>query len=91
MDNTYVVKTTLIVEKKPFVLVLPYLALISSQTTTRLKKSLKNILNCCKMQTVLRNRLDCNFHFEDRNLLVLFLSFRVHSATTLIMVNVLDT
>ena len=54
MDNTYVVKTTLIVEKKPFVLVFPYLALISSQTTTKLKKSLKIFLIAVKCKQCLK-------------------------------------
>ena len=50
MDNIHVVKeTTLTVEKKPLVLVLPYLGSISLQTRTKLKKSLKCILNCCKL------------------------------------------
>ena len=50
MDNIYVVnETTLTVEKKPLVLVLPYLGSISLQTRTKLKKSLKTFLivvNC---------------------------------------------
>ena len=69
MDNIHVVKeTTLSVEKKPLVLVLPYLGSISLKTRTKLKKSLKNILNCCKLQIVFKNktRLDNNFHFKDQ-------------------------
>ena len=69
MDNILVVKeATLTVEKKPFVLVLPYLSSISLQNKTKLKKSLKNILNCCKLQKVFKNktRLGNNFHFKDR-------------------------
>ena len=51
MDNKHVVKeTTLKVEKKPLVLVLPYLGSISLQPRTKLKKPLTNILNCCKLQ-----------------------------------------
>ena len=50
MDNIHLVKeTTLSVEKKPLVLVLPYLVSISLQTRTTLKKSLKTSLivaNC---------------------------------------------
>ena len=68
MDNIHVVKeTTLTVEKKPLVLVLPYLGSISLQTRTKLKKSLKNI-NCCKLQIVFKNktRLGNNFHFKDQ-------------------------
>ena len=46
MDNMHVVKqTTLTVEKKPLVLVLPYLDSISLQTRTKLKKPLRSILN----------------------------------------------
>ena len=69
MDNIDVVReATLTVEKKPLVLVLSYLGSISLQTRTKLKKSLKNILNCCKLQIVLKNktRLDNNFHFKDQ-------------------------
>ena len=65
MDNIHVVKeTTLTVEKKPLVLVLPYLGSISLQTRTKLKKSLKSILNCCKLQN--KTRLGKNFHFKDQ-------------------------
>ena len=69
LDNIHVVKeTTLTVEKKPLVLVLPYLGSISLQTRAKLKKSLKNILNCCKLQIVFKNktRLGNNFHFKDQ-------------------------
>ena len=51
MDNIHVVEeTTLTVEKNPLVLILPCLGSISFHTKTKLKKSLKNILNCSKMQ-----------------------------------------
>ena len=69
MDNIRVVKeTTLAVEKKPLVLVHPCFGLISLQTKAKLKKSSKNILNCCKMQIMFKNktRLGNNFHFKDR-------------------------
>ena len=69
MDNIHVVKkTTLTVEKKPLVLVLPCLGSISVQTRNKLMKSLKNILNCCKLQIVFKNKtkLGNNFHFKDR-------------------------
>ena len=69
MKCMHVVKeTTLTVEKKSLVLVLPYLASISLQTRTKLKKSLKNMLNCCKLQVVFQNktRLGNNFYFKDR-------------------------
>ena len=45
MNDVHVVKkTTLTVEKKHLVLVLPYLGSISLQTRTKLKKSLKTFL-----------------------------------------------
>ena len=57
MDNTHVVKeTTLTVEKKPLVPVLPYLGSVPLQTRTKLKKSVKKILNCCKLQIVSKNK-----------------------------------
>ena len=68
MDNIHVVKETILtVEKKPFVLVLPYLGSIFLETRTKLKKSLKNLLICCKFQIVFKNktRLSNNFHFKD--------------------------
>ena len=56
MDKIHVVKeTTLTVEKKHLVLVLPYLSSVFLQTRTKLKKLLKHILNCCKMQIVFKN------------------------------------
>ena len=69
MDNIHVVKdTTLTVEKKPLSLVLRYRDSISLQTRTKLKKSFKNIINCCKLEIVFKNktRLENNFHFKDR-------------------------
>ena len=64
-----------------------------------LKKSLKNILTCFKLQTEfeVKKRLSKgnNFHFKDwilkDLLLISFISFRVDSAMGPIMVNVLDT
>ena len=69
MDNIHVVKeTTLTIEKKSLVLVLPFLGSISLQTRTKLKKSLTNILNCCTLQIVFKNktRFGNNFHFKDQ-------------------------
>ena len=55
MDNIRVVKEiTLTVGRKPLVLVLPLLGSISLLTKTKLKKSLKNILKCCKIQVVFK-------------------------------------
>ena len=50
MDNIHIVKEIILtVKKKPLVLVFPYLGLISLQTRTKLKKTLKTSLidvNC---------------------------------------------
>ena len=56
------------VPKKPLFLVLPYLGLLSLQTRTKLRKSLKGILNCCKLQIVFKsqNKLTNAFRFKDR-------------------------
>ena len=69
MDNVHVVKKTpLTNEKKPLVLALLYLGSISLQTRTKLKKSLKNIVNCSKLQIVFKSktRLGNNFNLKDR-------------------------
>ena len=69
MNNMHVVKeTAVITEKKSLLLVHPYLSSISSQTKIKFKNSLKNILNCSRLQTVFKNktRLGNNFHFKDR-------------------------
>ena len=41
---------------------------LSSQTRTKLRKSLKGILNCCKLQVVFKsqNKLSTAFRFKDR-------------------------
>ena len=44
------------VEKKTLVLSLPYLGDVSLQTTTKLRKSFKGILNCCKLQIVFKSQ-----------------------------------
>ena len=55
------------VEKKPLRLVLPYLGTISLQTRTKLQKSIKGVLNCCKLRLIFKsqNKLCNNFHFKD--------------------------
>ena len=55
------------VEKKPLRLVLPYLGTISLQTTTKLQKSIKGVLNCCKLQVIFKsqNKLCNNFRFKE--------------------------
>ena len=65
----HVVKeTTLTVEKKPLVLVLPYLGSISLQTRTKFKKSLENTLSCYRLPVVFKKkaRLGNKFHIKDR-------------------------
>ena len=59
-------KTTLTAAKMRIVLVFPHLGSISIQTRTKLKKSLKNILNYCKMQIMFKNktRLYNSLHFK---------------------------
>ena len=56
------------VPKKTLVLVFPYLGPLSLQTRTKLRKSLKGILNCCKLQILFKsqNKLAKAFHFKDR-------------------------
>ena len=67
MDNTDVVKeTTLTVDQKPFILVLPYLGSVSLQTRHQLKKSLKTSLIVAKCKQCYKTRLGNNFHFKDQ-------------------------
>ena len=56
------------VEKKTLLLSLPYLGDISLQTRTKLRKSFKGILNCCKLQIVFKSqrKLANVFRFKDR-------------------------
>ena len=55
------------VEKKTLILSLPYLGNISLQTRTKLMKSFKGILNCCKIQIVFKSqrKLASVFRFKD--------------------------
>ena len=56
-----------VVEKKPLLLVLPYLGTILLQTRTKLQKSIKEVLNCCKLQFIFKsqNKLCNSFPFKD--------------------------
>ena len=56
------------VEKKTLILSLQYLGNIYLQTRTKLVKSFKGILNCCKLQIVFKNqkKLANVFRFKDR-------------------------
>ena len=69
LDNKYRIQEKVItVPKKTLFLVLPYLGPLSLQTRTKLRKSLKGILNCCKLQIVFKsqNKLAKAFRFKDR-------------------------
>ena len=95
MDNIHVVKeTTLTVEKNPLVLFLLYLGSISLQTRTKLRKPSENILNCCKLQIVFKNKailgktFISRIRFPKTLFLVSFINFSVDSAMGPIMVNV---
>ena len=68
LDRIYSLKEKVpTVKKKPLRLVLPYLGNISLQTRTKLQKSIKGVLNCCKLQVIFKsqNKLCNNFHFKD--------------------------
>ena len=57
VDNKYRIQEKVItVPKKTLVSVLPYLGPLSLQTRTKLRKSLKGILNCCKLQIVFKSQ-----------------------------------
>ena len=69
LDNKYRVREKVItVPKKNLFLVLLYLGPLSLQTRTKLRKSLKGILNCCKSQIAFKsqNNLAKVFRFKDR-------------------------
>ena len=55
------------VEKHLRILPLPFLGDICLQLRTKLRKSFKNILNCCKVQIVLKVKEDCQANFVLRN------------------------
>ena len=69
LDNKNRTQEKLIdVPKKPLLLVLPCFGPVSLQTTIKLRKSLKGVLNFRKWQIVFksRNKLANAFRFEDR-------------------------
>ena len=69
LDSKYKVQEKVItVPKKTLFLVLTYLGPLSLQTRTKLRKSLKGILNCCKLQIAFKsqNKLAKAFRFKDR-------------------------
>ena len=55
LDNIYIVKEKVpTVERKRLLLVLPYLGVISVQTSTKLQQAFKGVLNCCKLEIAFR-------------------------------------
>ena len=98
LDNKYRIQEKVItVPKKTLFLVLPYLGPLSLQTRTKLRKSLKGILNCCKLLIVLKsqNKLVKDFRFKDRIHKELtssvVINFSVDSAMNPVMVNAQGT
>ena len=69
LDTKYRVQEKVItVPQKTLLLILPYLRPLSVQTKFKLRKSLKGILNCCKLQIVFKsqNELAKAFRLKDR-------------------------
>ena len=68
--NKLVIKRSQVttVEKKTFILSLPYLGDFSLQTRTKLREYFKSILNCCKLEIVFKSqrKLANVFRFKDR-------------------------
>ena len=68
VDKLFIKRPQLIaVEKKTLFLSLPYLGEISLQTRTKLRKSLKGLLNSCKLRIVFKSqrKLSNVFRFKD--------------------------
>ena len=69
VDKLFIKRPQLItVEKKNLFLSLPYVGEIFLQTRTKLKQSLKGLLNSCKLQIVFKSqrKLSNDFRFKDR-------------------------
>ena len=69
LDNKYRVRAKLItVPQKTLFLDLPYLGPLSLQTRNKLRKSLKGILNFCKLQIAfkIQSKLAKAFRLKDR-------------------------
>ena len=65
------------VEKKSLILSLLYLGSISLQTRTKLRKSFKGILNCCKLQIVFKSQRKLTYVFQLKNCLPFDLMYQV--------------
>ena len=69
LDRLYVLKPALVtVEKKPLLLVLPFLGPISLQIRTKIRNAMKGTLDYCKLQVIFRSerKLSDVFRFKDR-------------------------
>ena len=98
LDKKYRIQEKVVtVPKKTLFIVLLYLGQLSLQTRTKLRKSLKGILNCCKLLIVLKsqNKLVKDFRFKDRIHKELtsgvVINFSVDSPMNPIMVNAQGT
>ena len=88
LDNKYRIQEKVItVLKKHLFLVLPYLGPLLLQNRTKLRKSLKSILNCCKLQIVFKRLSILKIVFPRNFYLASFLNFRLDSAMNCIVVN----
>ena len=68
LNNVHLVKENVpTVEKKRFLLVLPYLGIIVLQTRTKLQFTFKGVLNCCKLEIAFKcqTRLSNFFRYKD--------------------------
>ena len=97
LDRIHILKEKVpTVEKKPLRLVLPYLGNISLQTRTKLQKTIKGVLNCCKLQVILKVKINFVIIFTLKTLFpkflhqVWFISFSVDYTMNPITENVLD-
>ena len=68
LDNIHLVKEIVpTVERKRLLLVLPYLGVISLQTTTKLQQVINGVLNCCKLEIAFKcqTKFSNSFRFKD--------------------------
>ena len=61
LNRIHISKKRFLVEKKPLQLVLSYLETISVQTRTKLQKSIKGVLNCCKLHVIFKSQHKSKF------------------------------
>ena len=91
LDNKHKVPEKVITIPFSLVLVLPLPWTIILQTRTKLRKSLKGIISCCKLQILLTNYLTLSVSkivFQKKLHMVSFINFSVNSAMNPIVVNV---